>query len=66
MVFRAACRAAARPQRQTLSAFAPQRWASSKHPSGFVPPTEEDLAELREQVREFARLYSGLADDGVF
>lgn len=26
---------------------------STKHPKGFVPPTEEDLAELRERVQEF-------------
>jgi isovaleryl-CoA dehydrogenase len=28
---------------------------SSKHPSGFTPPTTEDLNELRERVQEFTR-----------
>lgn len=34
------------------------RWAStstSKHPQGFVPPTQADLEELRERVQEFTR-----------
>ncbi|CAK7203401.1 hypothetical protein SEUCBS139899_006134 [Sporothrix eucalyptigena] len=31
------------------------RSVSSKHPKGFVPPTQEDLEELRERVQEFAR-----------
>ncbi|KAL1895044.1 hypothetical protein Sste5346_005464 [Sporothrix stenoceras] len=31
------------------------RLASSKHPKGFVPPTPEDLEELRERVQEFTR-----------
>ncbi|CAK7241205.1 MAG: hypothetical protein STHCBS139747_002665 [Sporothrix thermara] len=31
------------------------RFASSKHPKGFVPPTPDDLEELRERVQEFAR-----------
>ena len=29
------------------------RAASTKHPKGFVPPTQEDLVELRERVQEF-------------
>lgn len=29
------------------------RSVSTKHPTGFVPPTEDDLTELRESVREF-------------
>ncbi|GAM82253.1 hypothetical protein ANO11243_002320 [Dothideomycetidae sp. 11243] len=36
----------------------PQQWqraASTKHPKNFVPPTQEDLDELRERTREFAR-----------
>ena len=36
----------------------PQQWqraASTKHPKGFVPPTQEDLDELRERTIEFAR-----------
>jgi hypothetical protein len=32
-----------------------QRCYSSKHPKGFVPPTQEDLTELRERVQEFTR-----------
>lgn len=32
-----------------------QRAASTKHPRGFVPPTTDDLAELRERVQEFTR-----------
>ena len=32
-----------------------QRAASTKHPRGFVPPTNDDLAELRERVQEFTR-----------
>jgi isovaleryl-CoA dehydrogenase len=31
------------------------RYASSKHPKGFEPPTSSDLAELRERVQEFTR-----------
>ncbi|EEH33049.2 isovaleryl-CoA dehydrogenase [Paracoccidioides lutzii Pb01] len=33
----------------------PWRAASTKHPQGFVPPTNADLLELRERVQEFAR-----------
>ncbi|KAF2224170.1 putative isovaleryl-CoA dehydrogenase IvdA [Elsinoe ampelina] len=36
----------------------PRQWhrcASTKHPKGFVPPTQEDLDELRERTIEFAR-----------
>ena len=32
-----------------------RRLASTKHPKGFVPPTTEDLDELRERTIEFAR-----------
>lgn len=31
------------------------RYASTKHPQGFSPPTKDDLAELRERTREFVR-----------
>ncbi|KAA8647103.1 hypothetical protein EYZ11_010286 [Aspergillus tanneri] len=31
------------------------RTLSTKHPKGFVPPTEDDLLELRERVQEFTR-----------
>ncbi|PSS28038.1 hypothetical protein M430DRAFT_47099 [Amorphotheca resinae ATCC 22711] len=40
--------------RVPLSAFQ-RRNASSKHPKGFVPPTSEELSELRERVQEFTR-----------
>jgi isovaleryl-CoA dehydrogenase len=29
--------------------------ATTKHPRGFVPPTEDDLLELRESVQEFTK-----------
>ncbi|KAB2573301.1 Isovaleryl-CoA dehydrogenase [Lasiodiplodia theobromae] len=29
--------------------------STAKHPSGFIPPKEEDLEELRERVQEFTR-----------
>ena len=29
--------------------------SSSKHPTGFVPPTPDDLSELRERAQEFTR-----------
>ncbi|ORY17234.1 Intradiol ring-cleavage dioxygenase [Clohesyomyces aquaticus] len=32
-----------------------RRHASTKHPKGFVPPTQADLNELRERVQEFTR-----------
>jgi len=35
--------------------FSHNRYASSKHPKGFEPPTVSGLAELRERVQEFAR-----------
>ncbi len=31
------------------------RFVSSKHPKGFVPPSPDDLEELRERVHEFTR-----------
>lgn len=31
------------------------RAASTKHPNGFIPPTPDDLAELRERAQEFTR-----------
>ena len=33
-----------------------KRAASSKHPKGFVPPSTEELAELRDRVQEFTRI----------
>lgn len=45
-----------RPSLRANSAVCLQtRFASSKHPKGFVPPTPDDLEELRESVQEFAR-----------
>lgn len=32
-----------------------QRHASTKHPKGFAPPSQDDLEELRERTIEFAR-----------
>ncbi|KAI9811981.1 MAG: hypothetical protein M1832_000646 [Thelocarpon impressellum] len=32
-----------------------QRCASTKLPKGFIPPTSDDLTELRERVQEFTR-----------
>ncbi|OJD32318.1 isovaleryl-dehydrogenase [Diplodia corticola] len=46
-----------RPRLPTRVAPLVQRAALStaKHPSGFTPPTDEDLEELRERVQEFTR-----------
>ncbi|PTU25280.1 hypothetical protein P175DRAFT_0554527 [Aspergillus ochraceoroseus IBT 24754] len=51
---------------RSLPTRAPARWpktlipavrtlATTKHPKGFVPPSEDDLVELRERVQEFTR-----------
>ena len=32
-----------------------KRHASTKHPTNFTPPSQSDLDELRESVREFTR-----------
>ena len=32
-----------------------QRAASTKHPRSFVPPTDDDLVDLRDRVQEFTR-----------
>lgn len=39
-------------------AFSPRfvRAASTKHPAGFTPPTEDDLVELRERVQDFTSM----------
>ncbi|PHH86848.1 hypothetical protein CDD83_9673 [Cordyceps sp. RAO-2017] len=37
------------------SSSSPSSAPSSKHPKGFVPPTGEELEELRERVQEFTR-----------
>lgn len=39
----------------SLVAHQQLRFASSKHPKGFVPPSPDDLEELRERVQEFTR-----------
>lgn len=42
-------------QRHPRALFvAGRRYASTKHPKGFVPPTQSDLDELRASVQEFA------------
>lgn len=45
------------PLRSSTSAFPLSRRhaSTSKHPQGFVPPTQADLDELRERVQEFTR-----------
>ena len=42
--------------------------ATTKHPRGFVPPTEDDLLELRESVQEFTSRIStvGVLTCGTF
>jgi isovaleryl-CoA dehydrogenase len=43
-------------KRSLLAAhFYQQRHASTKHPKGFAPPSQDDLDELRERTIEFAR-----------
>jgi isovaleryl-CoA dehydrogenase len=43
-------------KRSLLAAqFYQQRNASTKHPKGFAPPSQDDLEELRERTIEFAR-----------
>lgn len=37
------------------AAITARRHASTKHPNNFSPPTQSDLDELRESVREFTR-----------
>ncbi|KAF9641005.1 Acyl-CoA dehydrogenase conserved site [Lasiodiplodia theobromae] len=46
-----------RPRIPTRLVFPAQRacLSTAKHPSGFIPPKEEDLEELRERVQEFTR-----------
>lgn len=36
------------------------RSISTKHPTGFVPPSESDLLELRERVQDFTSTLSML------
>ncbi|KAI0476057.1 acyl-CoA dehydrogenase domain-containing protein [Xylariaceae sp. FL0804] len=48
-------RPAAAGSHQLRRTYASSSSSSSKHPTGFVPPSASDLAELRESVREFAR-----------
>jgi isovaleryl-CoA dehydrogenase len=44
-------------RRLPLAAFSQRRNASSKHPKGFVPPTQDDLLELQESVQEFTSMF---------
>lgn len=65
MSFLSPCRAAllqsSRSSRSTAkrsllaAQFYQQRHASTKHPKGFAPPSQDDLDELRERTIEFAR-----------
>lgn len=54
---RTASRATLAARRQ-LVPVAAWRAASTKHPQGFAPPTEDELNELRDTVREFASTYT--------
>ncbi|KAJ5759980.1 hypothetical protein N7520_007136 [Penicillium odoratum] len=42
---------------RSIPALAPgfARSLSTKHPAGFIPPTEDELVELRERVQDFTR-----------
>jgi len=53
-IFPQCVRLSCRPRRLIIP-LSIRRAASSKHPKGFVPPTQEDLNELRESVQEFTR-----------
>ncbi|EFW16246.1 hypothetical protein D8B26_006057 [Coccidioides posadasii str. Silveira] len=53
-LFGRTARTLCKPRRQLVPRSS-WRAASTKHPQGFVPPTEEDLVELRERVQEFTR-----------
>ncbi|KAK3626193.1 hypothetical protein LTR56_019981 [Elasticomyces elasticus] len=41
--------------RSPTAAATSLRYASTKHPKNFVPPSQDDLSELRERTIEFAR-----------
>ncbi|MCJ1425238.1 hypothetical protein MMC29_003126 [Sticta canariensis] len=41
--------------RPTFNTSTIKRAASTKHPRGFVPPTTEELTELRERAQDFTR-----------
>ena len=43
------------PRAAFLASQRQRRAASTKHPKNFVPPTNDDLEELRERTIEFAR-----------
>lgn len=45
----------ARPTLRLAVPLHTRRHASSKHPKGFTPPSNEDLLELRESVQDFTR-----------
>ncbi|KAJ5512462.1 hypothetical protein N7463_002014 [Penicillium fimorum] len=49
-------RTSTRAVRFRIPALTPSfRSISTKHPTGFVPPSDEDLVELRERVQDFTR-----------
>lgn len=54
-LFRGSSRALYRSRKPLL--IPAYRSISTKHPKGFVAPTEEDLNELRERVQEFTSEY---------
>lgn len=56
-LFRTSSRALYRSRKPLLHtpAFRP---LSTKHPKGFVAPTEDELQELRERVQEFTSEYT--------
>lgn len=50
--------ASRRITRRGVTALSQPVWSrclSTKHPKGFVPPTAEELTELRERVQDFTR-----------
>ncbi|PYH48731.1 isovaleryl-CoA dehydrogenase [Aspergillus saccharolyticus JOP 1030-1] len=53
-LLRTSSRIVARPRRPLIPIPA-LRTLATKHPKDFVPPTEDDLLELRERVQEFTR-----------
>lgn len=58
-LFSRSVRQLCRHQPRPAIVAASRRHASTKHPKGFVPPTQSDLEELRESVREFTRVFPG-------
>ena len=58
VLLRSATRSLPRPNKCVFvpaNTLLQRRHASSKHPKAFVPPSNEDLQELRDRVQEFTR-----------